>query len=209
MPNTIQRRTKRSATRKRERRMPDAIRRRSCCILLMRLSRRTFRGSELSGHTNMLAPFGPGPVRAYQNARAKAAKCLAAFFPLAHRIFGNRDINQNTRLSQARSLCFSRLFFGAETWLAPSDEAVRIINAARLRILRQICQRCRFQATGHGPDAAVLAECGETPTDLVLLRMRLTSVFSAFRGGPQIFAALVVSESSFFPPTYRRPSVGA
>ena len=64
------------------------------------------------------------------DARAKATSCLQAYYPLAHRIYGNHSINVKTRISLADSLCFSKMWFGTETWLHPSPEAVRHVNSA-------------------------------------------------------------------------------
>ena len=132
------------------------------------------------------------------DARAKASKCLAAYYPLAHRIFGNAGIATSTRLSLAHSLCFSRLFYGTDTWLAPHADAVRILNEARLRVLRQVANKCRFQSTGPGTDASVLEALQLLPTDLHLLVLRLRSVFKVLGAGPQVLVALMFSKTRFF-----------
>ena len=70
------------------------------------------------------------------------------------------------------------------------------MNAARLRVLRQICGRCRFKASGHGTDSSVLAELGELPTDLLLLQRRLAAAFRTLDGAPKILVALRFCQST-------------
>ena len=52
-------------------------------------------------------------------ARAKATACLRAYYPLAHRLYGNRAIHVETRLLLVVSLCIYKMWPGAEAWLHP------------------------------------------------------------------------------------------
>ncbi|CAK0877917.1 unnamed protein product, partial [Prorocentrum cordatum] len=136
-----------------------------------------------------------GAVRAVNgsyvaDARAKATSCLQAFYPLAHRVYGNYDIDLRTRLSLADSLCFSKLRFGTETWLNPSPDAVRHLHSARMRVLRQVANRCRFKRSGHGLDREVLRELHVLPADLILLQKRLVAAATTYARGPAILRAL-------------------
>ncbi|CAK0815072.1 unnamed protein product, partial [Prorocentrum cordatum] len=124
------------------------------------------------------------------DARAKATSCLQAYYPLAHRVYGNYDIDLRTRLSLADSLCFSKLWFGTETWLNPSPDAVRHLHSARMRVLRQVANRCRFKRSGHGSGREVLRELHVLPTDLILLQKRLVAAATTYARGPAILRAL-------------------
>ncbi|CAK0894210.1 unnamed protein product [Prorocentrum cordatum] len=119
-----------------------------------------------------------------------ATSCLQAYYPLAHRVYGNYDIDLRTRLSLADSLCFSKLWFGTETWLNPSPDAVRHLHSARMRVLRQVANRCRFKRSGHGSGREVLRELHVLPTDLILLQKRLVAAATTYARGPAILRAL-------------------
>ena len=127
---------------------------------------------------------------ATHDAKAKVSSALEAYYPLANRVFGNSSIKLQTRLSLVTSLCFSKLFFGLDTWLDPSPAAAHTIHGARLRILRRVAQRSRFASTGHGTDTAVLADLKQLPTDLVLLQTRLVTAAKTLMSGPSLLRAL-------------------
>ena len=111
--------------------------------------------------------------------------------PLAHRVFGARAILRDTRLSLAKSLCFSRLLSGTDTWLEAPRAAVQPIHAARLRVLRQVTGTCRYTDTGHGTDEHTLSVLGELPTDLLLLQKRLAGLPSLLSSrAPRVLLAL-------------------
>ena len=102
-----------------------------------------------------------------KDAKARASACVKVYIQLAGQVFGNNQISISTRLSLAESLCFSVLFSGTETWVAPNEVAVAIIHSARLRILRYVAGKARYQSSGHGTDRELLRELGRIPTDLL------------------------------------------
>ena len=125
-----------------------------------------------------------------KDAKARASACLKVYTQLAGQVFGNNKISISTRLSLAESLCFSVLFSGTETWVAPNEVAVAIIHSARLRILRYVAGKARYQSSGHGTDRELLRELGRIPTDLLLLKRRLMYLPSSIVGAPRALIAL-------------------
>ena len=116
---------------------------------------------------------------------------MAAYAPLAHRVFSNERIEEETRLTLATPLCFQRLLFGAATWRTRHIGATKVLNAARMRVLRGIFGYRRFQASGNKADCEILAEKGLPATDIILMHRRLRLIGKALHSGPPPLVALL------------------
>ena len=100
---------------------------------------------------------------------------MKAYTPIARTFFGNARILTDTRAFTADSLCFSRLLIGTDTWTRRCTHAEGIMNQARMRVLRRICDCPRYKAGGP-TDLQVLERLQLEPTDVVLLKKRLLAL---------------------------------
>ena len=91
----------------------------------------------------------------------------------------------------ADALSLSRLFYGLETWRRSPLPAIRVINAARLRVLRGEMGCPRFQSEGNLKDTEVLEHFGEQATDVLLLSNRILAIAKGISGGPAALRALL------------------
>eukprot|EP00973_Karenia_brevis_P011064 1497489-Karenia_brevis.AAC.1 len=80
---------------------------------------------------------------------------MFAYLPLVTKLFGATRVAVDTKLLFAESLVFSRLFLNVETWTAPTRFVIKVLNRAYMRVLRRMCDQCRFKATGNLTDRHV------------------------------------------------------
>ena len=123
------------------------------------------------------------------DAETKANNALAACHQLAHSVFRSSRICLHLREQLANSLCISRLKFGVETWLYTTPAATAQIHNVRMRIGRGLIGRSRFSSCDNTTEAEVLDELPWLPTDLLLLKERLSPLAST-KGGSKQWQAL-------------------
>ena len=95
------------------------------------------------------------------DAETKANNALTAYHQLAHSVFRNSRISLHLREQLANSLCISRLKF----------------------IGRGLIGQSKFSICYNTTDAEVLDELRWLPTDLLLLKERLSHLAKLYRGG--------------------------
>ena len=120
----------------------------------------------------------------------KARYALTAYDQLAHSVFRNSHISVHLREQLAYSLCISRLKFGVETWLYTTPAATAQIHNVRMRIGRGLIGQSRFSRCVNTIDAEVLDELRWLPTDLLLLKERLSPLAKLYKGGSKQWQAL-------------------
>eukprot|EP00973_Karenia_brevis_P022603 3110766-Karenia_brevis.AAC.1 len=81
-----------------------------------------------------------------EDAVLRSGSALAAFAPLAVRVFGSPKLDRHLKLQFAESLVFSRLFYSVATWANVSKFAVTQLNKVYMQTLRRIAGQCRFRA---------------------------------------------------------------
>ena len=124
------------------------------------------------------------------DAETKANNALTAYHQLAHSVFRNSRISLHLREQLANSLCSSRLKFGVETWLCTTPAATAQIHNVRMRIGRGLIGQSRFSSFDNTTDAEVLDELRWLPTDLLLLKGRLSPLAKLYKGGSKQWRAL-------------------
>ena len=105
-------------------------------------------------------------------------------------MFRNSRISLHLREQLANSLCISRLKFGVETWLNTTLAAKAQIHNVRMRVGRGLIGRSRFSSCDNTTDAEVLDELRWLPTDLLLLKERLSPLAKLYKGGSKQWQAL-------------------
>ena len=120
----------------------------------------------------------------------KANNALTAYHQLAHSVFRNSRISLHLREQLPSSLCISRLKFGVETWLYTTLAATAQIHNVRMRAGRGLIGRSRFSSCNNTTDAEVLDELRGLPTDLLLLKERLSPLAKLYKGGSKQWQAL-------------------
>ena len=90
----------------------------------------------------------------------------------------------------ANSLCILRLKFGVETWLYTTPAATAQIYNVRMRIGRGLIGQSRFSSCDNTTDVDVLDELRWLPTDLLLLKERLSPLAKLYKDGSKQWQAL-------------------
>ena len=119
------------------------------------------------------------------DAEAKANNTLMSYHQLAHSVFRNQRISLHLREQLANSLCISRFEFGDETWQYTTPAATAQIHNVRMLIGRGLIGQSRFSSCDNTTDAEVLDELRWLPTDLLLLKERLSPLAKLYKGGKQ------------------------
>ena len=115
------------------------------------------------------------------DAETKANNALTAYHQLAHSVFRNSRISLHLR---------EQLKFGVETWLCTTPASTAQIHNVRMRIGRGLIGQSRFSSCDNTTDAEVLDELRWLPTDLLLLKERLSPLAKVFEGGSRQWQAL-------------------
>ena len=108
----------------------------------------------------------------------------------AHSVFRNPRVSLHFREQLANSLCISRLKFGVDTWLYTTPAATAQIHNVRTRIGRGLIGKSRFSSCDNTTDPEVLDELQWLPTDLFLLKERLSPLAKLCKGGSKQWQAL-------------------
>ena len=107
-------------------------------------------------------------------AHQRASSAMAAYSPLAKRVFGATEIHVSLRLLFATMLVVSRLAFNVHTWVV-TVPALRVINGPYMRVLRRIAGAMRF-GPGAPSDYAVREQLQQPSIDCLIMRRRLLYV---------------------------------
>ena len=114
------------------------------------------------------------------------------YIQLAYHVFANAVLSVALRLHLASSLVVSVFFFGVETWENCDYEVMRMLNGARMRVLRRIRGGPRYKATDNTTDSQVLEHFNLSITDVLILQKRLTCLASlASPASPPALLALL------------------
>ena len=122
-------------------------------------------------------------------ARARASSALAAYAPLASRIFGAACIAHGLKVLFASALVWSRLFFNSHTW-TPSPAVLKVLNGPYMRLLRRLAGAMRFDATARS-DLRVRLDLDMPSIDCVLIKRRLVYAARLLEAGPSALLALL------------------
>ena len=122
------------------------------------------------------------------DARCKANSGLAAYMPIAMKVFGNAAISQDLKLLFCASLILSRLLFNAHI-VVPTARYLKIIGEVYMRVLRRVANECRFEKCLS--DAGVRAKLKAPSIDCLMMRARLRYLGRVLRNKPQALLAIL------------------
>ena len=105
------------------------------------------------------------------DAQHRCSSALAAYVPLAHRIFGSGCIGAWLKMHFMSSPVLSRLLYNTQLW-TPIVSPVRKLNGVYMRVLRRIACDCRFGRPSH-TDLEIRVKLGQPSIDCLLRRRRL------------------------------------
>ena len=77
------------------------------------------------------------------DARYKASQAMAAYAPLAIKVFGSKVMWVSLKLALATSLVFSRLYYNAHV-AVPTYRYLQVLNGPYMRVLRLTAGEVRF-----------------------------------------------------------------
>lgn len=126
-----------------------------------------------------------------EEAIARARSASSAFVPLAGRLFSASRVSVETKISFAKSLVFSRLFYNVCTWAIDSKFTIRTLNRVYMQVLRRIIDNSRFGAPGTLSDIRVRRLLRQPSVECALARARLSYVARLLRTGSQSLQALL------------------
>ena len=139
-------------------------------------------------HVGSVAPSDGSVV---PDARQRSSSALAAYLPLVSTVFTSASIPTSLKLRFADSLMFSRLFYNVHTWVANSSFAVKSLNKVYMQVLRQVCNKCRYQASNNITDIAVRRLLKAPSIQCILRRKRLMYASRLMQHGPPALRALL------------------
>ena len=76
----------------------------------------------------------------------RVSSAMAAYVPLARKVFGALAISRKVRLHLFTSLVMSRLIYNVHTWSAITRQMYVQLNGVYMRGLRRIADQCRYSA---------------------------------------------------------------
>jgi len=131
-----------------------------------------------------------------QDAHLKYANAIAAYAPMAFKIYGSCQIRRETKIGLAFSLVFSRLLFDTQIWVVDrASHGIRTMNNLYMRVLRKIIDCSRFDSSCELTDEQVRRSVGVPSTDCLLMRRRLASIRWLLMYAPQSLLALMSARS--------------
>eukprot|EP00973_Karenia_brevis_P075128 10436683-Karenia_brevis.AAC.1 len=114
---------------------------------------------------------------------------MAAYSPIAMKVFGSSHVGLNHKLHFMTSLVLSRLFFNVHILVLKARDLMKL-NAVYMGVLRRIADDVR-----HGPtcynDVQVRALLHQPLVDCLLLRARLRYIGRLLRHRPRPLLALL------------------
>ena len=103
----------------------------------------------------------------------RVSSALAAFSPLAARVFGARHVSRALKLQLCDSLVMSRLLYNVQTWSVVSLWALRKMNSVYMRVLRRIANATWSPRKPLLSDVAVRRLLSVPSIDALILQRRL------------------------------------
>ena len=127
------------------------------------------------------------------DARTRVQSAMAAYAPLANKVFSSSRISVELRIRLACSLVFSRLLYNTQIWVvsASACEHVRLINGTYMRVLRKIACCERFDASCEHNDLKVRQMLRMPSIECILRRRRLLYLCRLLRHGPESLQAIL------------------
>jgi DNA-directed RNA polymerase subunit RPC12/RpoP len=122
------------------------------------------------------------------DARCKAKSGLAAYMPIALKVFGSTLIFEELKLRFCASLILSRLLFNAHV-VVPTARYLKIIGEVYMRVLRRVADECKFQKCLS--DAGVRAKLKAASIECLLMKARLRYLGHILRSRPQALLAML------------------
>ena len=123
------------------------------------------------------------------DARAKAAKTLAAYGPISCKVFASHLIQTCHKLYFMQCLLLTRLLFNIHV-LVPSPRHLKCLNAVYMTVLRRIFGEPRFAATPH-TDREVREALRQPSIECLIARLRLKYCARLVRTRPQALIAIL------------------
>jgi len=127
----------------------------------------------------------------------RVALSMAAYTPLANRIFGSKNVAWSLRCLFAESLVFSRLLFNCHI-LVPSKHYIVKVNSVYMRVVRKLIGQSRFGGGGL-TDYEVRQRAGLASIDCVLMKRRLLYLQRIVQKAPGPLLALLAQRSDAKP----------
>jgi len=131
---------------------------------------------------------------ALQDVPIRSWSALAAYFPLAKKVFGAIRIQRAVRLRLFSSLVVSRLIDNIYTWSKITGAMYSKLNSVYMRGLRRIAARSRFSvesARAAGSDQLVREELGVPSLHFLIVQKRLMLLASVMKHAPPHVTAML------------------
>jgi len=122
-------------------------------------------------------------------ARWRAQQAMAAYAPMAFRIFANSDVCIWLKYILMQSMVISRLLYMAHTKV-PTVKFIKILQAVYMRVLRRIHGQCAYQRTLES-DLALRRRIQQPSIDCLLMRARMRYVRRLVQCKPVVLAGLL------------------
>ena len=123
--------------------------------------------------------------------RARCSAALAAYVPLACRVFGSKSIAVPLRVSFCGSLIMSRLLYNAATWPELSGPNLKMLNKLYMTVLRKIAGKPRCGGSEAMSDESVRRFLNVPSISCLLVRARLRALPQVLRNGPPCLQSLL------------------
>jgi len=128
------------------------------------------------------------------DASLRSSSALAAYVPLVNTLFASASVPTTLKLRFADSLVFSRLFYNVHTWVANNTFAMKTLNKVYMQVLRQVCNKCRYQARNNLDDISVRRLLQAPTVQCILRRKRLIYAGRLMEHGPPALRALLQTQ---------------
>jgi hypothetical protein len=126
----------------------------------------------------------------FKNTQHRVSSALAAYAPIACKVFGAASMTLLHRLAFMRSLILSRLLFGLHITI-PSPRDIKALNGVYMRVLRRIGDQVRCSAENEMTDIQVRIQLGQPSVDCLLCRARLRYAARLARNRPRAILAIL------------------
>ena len=116
----------------------------------------------------------------------RTSSAMAAYAPIARKVFGNIGVGRAVRLRLFHSLVLSRLLYNVQTWSVLTQAAYNRLNSVYMRGIRRIAACLKFNAeSAHvaGSDSFVRSLLGVPSLQCILMQRRLLLLASVLCNG--------------------------
>ena len=115
---------------------------------------------------------------------------MAAYVPIAGRVFGSPYIGISTKMSFVSSLLLSRILYNVQT-LTMTSTTRRRLNSPYMRALRKLPDQSRYSGENECTDLPVRKLLGAASIDAIVLQKRLKYMQRIAVKAPRELCALV------------------